>query len=329
MNYNNGATLGTDSLLGVKYLVTSNNRLFNQNFDHVMSYMGARNQMNSALTWKKSKLGDHTQYQVYKNPLALGLVNLVSPKSTSTTFVRNKNVFQTQNQIFNALNQKNNHIYQANQVVRNKKNDYQIMIKHSGETYAYLPVKNQSITNAGGTQAILSVNGKQISYGNQAENGIVRLGHFKRGQQINLKMWPKNNNWKQFDLIYPDQPIVQSENRQRLTNLLKQLKKQAPVATISGTKIHFTVNGATRKAALLTIPYDASWHAVSNGQPVTLKKSFNNLLTVPLKPGKQTVTLSFTPLGLKQGVLISIIGCFGLILFGVYDEKRRRYFKEG
>jgi uncharacterized membrane protein YfhO len=330
MNYNNGATFGMDSLLGVKYLVTSNNKRFNQNFDHSMSDMGARNQINAASVWQQNKLGDNTQYQVCENPLALGLVSLVSSKVINANIVGNDNVFQTQNSIFNALNQKNNCIYQSNRVIRKGKNNYQIVIHHSGDAYAYLPAENWAVTGSTSTQAILSVDDKMISYGNQAENGIVHLGNFKKGQKVNLKIRPQyNKDQKQFNLIYQKQPIVQSENKNRLTRVLTQMKNTAPVTSISGTKISFKVDGSKQKAALLTIPYDASWHAVSNGQNVKLKKSFNNLLTVPLKSGRQKITLSFSPLGLKKGLVISFGGCLGFIIFGIYDEKKRHYFKEG
>lgn len=330
MNYNNGATLGMDSLLGVKYLVTNNHTSFNQNFDEAAAKMGARNQMNHAATWQPLNLKGSTQYQVYKNPLALSLVNLVNSKVIQTDLAKSNNVFETQNQIFDALNQQHNNIYQVNKIDRIGTNKYQVTIKHSGNSYAYLPVHNQSITSYESTQAILLVNGKKIRYGNQAENGIVRLGHFKKGQQVSLEIRPQGKtSQKQFNLIYQKQPIVQSENKQRLIKILKKLKREAPVASVSETKISFEANGSKEKVALLTLPYDASWHAVSNGHPVKLKKSFNNLITVPLKDGKQKVTLSFSPLGLKKGLLISFGGCVGLMIFGIYDEKKRRYIKEG
>lgn len=327
MNYNNGATLGMDSLLGVKYVVTNQSNEFNHNFDGAASSMAARNQVNmNASRYLKQK--DNT-FTIYKNNLALGLVSLGNTKLIGEKLKGNP--FEQQNEVFDALGNQITDIYQANTVRTVNRHYYQINVRHSGMVYLFLPVNNTAVTNFQSTAATLKVKGQaDINYGNQAENGIVCLGEYSKGKVIDLAVTASDaNNQSTFNALYQQQPIVYSENKTKLEKSIDEIKSKQPKTVVSPNKINFTVNSQHRKTALLSIPYDSGWHATNRGRSVPVKKGFNNLLAIPLSKGQQNIVIRFVPNGLKLGLMISAVGVIAFIVYIVYEEKGQYSLKEG
>jgi uncharacterized membrane protein YfhO len=320
MNYNNGSTLGMDSLLGIKYVVANQSNTFNQTFDGAVSSMAARNTASLNIS-EYSKQKDNT-FTIYKNKLAAGLVSLGNHQIITNQL--NGNPFERQNQIFNALGNRGEALYQPNLVKKLSAHQYQIEVKNAGMVYLFLPVTNKAVTDFQSTAAIISINEKKaISYGNQAENGVVCLGQYSKGQRIDLKVTASSpENQKAFETLYQQQPVVYSENIARLKRDINRIKSKQPNTSISTNKIKFNVDNQQDNMALLSIPYDTGWHATINGHSVVLKKGFNNLLALPLEKGHQKIIIKFIPNGLKLGMIISLIGLMMLITYIILMEKR-------
>lgn len=76
-----------------------------------------------------------------------------------------------------------------------------------------------------------------------------------------------------------------------------------------------------------SIPYDAGWDVLVDGEPVQAEKIGNAFLAVGLTPGEHEVTLTFTPSGFALGWKISLlsVGIFAAVcvLTPVIRRKRR------
>ena len=118
-------------------------------------------------------------------------------------------------------------------------------------------------------------------------------------------------------------------NEERLTEAFEILSAEPFVidhytsTTISG---HITATGGLMYTS---IPYEKGWKVYVDGvltSPVTFA---DTMLAIPLSAGDHTIELTYSPDGLKDGVLISIVatGCFALLTlfsFMLYLSDRKK-----
>jgi len=194
--------------------------------------------------------------------------------------------------------------------------NYQYQIKQTGATYLYMPMKTEI-----GLQPIdITINGKKMtnSY-SDAENGIINLGQHTAGEQLRITVAAQDPH----TLSMTEQPQIATEDHSQLKTAILALKKQ-PVSLKkqSNTKLTSTiVADHNKQMLLLTLPYDKGWQAKINGRPVTTRRVAGNLLAIPLKQGKQTYELTFTPEGLRTGLIISVISILLAVSYLIFELK--------
>lgn len=87
------------------------------------------------------------------------------------------------------------------------------------------------------------------------------------------------------------------------------------------TKITGTVeNNTDKEYLLLTIPYDTAWQIQVDGQKVTPYKAFDCLTAIHIQDGTHTVTMKYTPAGLKEGTAISVFSALTFAAFIVIKK---------
>ena len=77
---------------------------------------------------------------------------------------------------------------------------------------------------------------------------------------------------------------------------------------------------ASNQYAFFSVPYDKSWHATVNGEPVEILK-VNGLMAVPVSAGYNFIQFRYSPTPLWIGIGLSI---FSLILSLIYVKCRRK-----
>ncbi len=318
-NYNNGSTLTADSLLGIKYQVTTNNGNHDQT---ILANGGLAHASKQEPLTATVPVFTSNHYTVYRNPLALNLGTVVNDQVLAYNFKQHQtqNVFNRQNDLLTKITGKVSNVLTAAKPLASTPTsgqiDYQYQIKQTGVAYLYIPMK----TNIELQPIDITVNGKKMtnSY-SDAENGIINLGAHKKGEQLKITVAAQDPH----TLAMTEQPQVATENYLQLKAAVLALKKQ-PVSLKmqSNTKLAGTITtNRDQQVLLLTLPYDAGWHAKVNGRTVTPKKAMGNLLAIPLKQGKQTYRLTFTPLGLRSGVIISIIASIFSLFYLWFEFK--------
>jgi uncharacterized membrane protein YfhO len=78
-----------------------------------------------------------------------------------------------------------------------------------------------------------------------------------------------------------------------------------------------------RDTLLITVPYDAGWHATVNGRAVTVRRGAGLFVAVPLPQGRCEVRLTYTPPGLLAGLGLCAVGVLGLAA-ALWVGRRRR-----
>lgn len=85
-----------------------------------------------------------------------------------------------------------------------------------------------------------------------------------------------------------------------------------------------TLNLSQEKLLFLSIPYDPGWVATVNGKAQPLQKINFGFSGLILHPGRNQVELAYTPVGLKQGLLISLFSFVMLIALLWHDRSCRK-----
>jgi len=78
-----------------------------------------------------------------------------------------------------------------------------------------------------------------------------------------------------------------------------------------------------------SVPYDEGWSATVNGEEVEIEKVNAGFMAVPVPVGRSTVRFQYTTPGLGKGILISVISCSVLVLYGAICYLIRRKKGEG
>ncbi len=157
---------------------------------------------------------------------------------------------------------------------------------------------------------------KSTSYSNVNRDFILDLGYMHAGEQVTL--------------VGEDQKIV-SVNIYRLLEdnyiqAMAQLREQPLVVTsYSDTQIQATID--VREAGILftSIPYEEGWTVYVNGIPTQTKAFADAFVSIDLPAGQHTITMSYMPVGLKEGAIISLASLVILtIVIFVYLIRRRK-----
>ena len=85
---------------------------------------------------------------------------------------------------------------------------------------------------------------------------------------------------------------------------------------VDGGKISGTADNAKSGQWLfLSVPYDSGFSATINGKSAEIYRSMSGFMAVKLEEGKNDITFSFCPKGLKPGIVLSVAGFAALALY--------------
>ena len=282
--YNQGSTLGGDSLLGVKYIVS-------------------RKKLDKKLTL----IATYENLNIYKNSNALGLVfaGYGDENSASTG-----DIFDYLNRIYKSYTGLEDDIYQrmgpVDQYVESERKIH-YCFRTDNHRYLYMAMP------LGKTISLMEVkvNKKDLGeYYDVYNKGVVPLGTFKAGSVLDVCVEYKGEG----EII---EPLFYSEDYALLQKYTKLLKKSSGNVTLmTDSHLNAEVNLEQDGRIITTIPYSENWNVQLDGRPVTAGKSQNCLLTIEnVKQGIHKVELQYTPMHLKKCLVVS--GGFFLIYIGV------------
>lgn len=276
----NNPILPTDSLLGVKYLLTG----------------GEDTDIRGLQEVKTTKVGKR---RVYKNPYALPLAFTSSNKVTLTK----DNPFVFQNKIYQELAGSSNNIYRPikfTQKVKKNSVSYRLTISKSKNPIygnilwqqsepAKLYVNNQYKTDY---TKWLSPSVFNVTPQNKVNNQ-VELRYISNLSQLKAQFY-------QLDLM-------------ALREVTNQIKQNSDVSqsSIQNGKMSFTVNAPKDENLYLTIPYDNAWQIKDNGKRIKARTWLGHLMLIKLSKGKHELNFicNNRHFAFYYWILLSII-CF-------------------
>ena len=114
----------------------------------------------------------------------------------------------------------------------------------------------------------------------------------------------------------------------KLNNLCQQYNSNSYKAETSSRGLNVTVNSdVDGKVLFIPVCYDKGWTATVNGKPVQVERSLNEgFMAVPLEKGENNVELTYFPVLMKIGIVLTVISFAGVGVY-VWISKRKNSTK--
>lgn len=285
MNIVNLPIIASDSLLGVKYVLSD------------IPIKGLRLVPNSNV---------HNGKLIYVNDFAFPLAFVCSDIDLTSCTYRN-NSFEYVNRIYQKLFGENVEIYQRisyEEIFSDQHNHKYKLSNVDGAVYGN--ILNDKWCNARVTIDDLTYLTSQwlgISvFYIPTESGEV-IVNFSSEDEINTK-------------IHPQFYALNENILSRLANAARD--RQVEFVTFGDTHIKFEVDGTAGEKLFTSIPYDEGWNVVCNGDKAEPQLVANYFMGFTLQNGKNVFEMVYVLPGLKIGIVISVLSCIFLILYSRY-----------
>lgn len=300
-----GSTPVTNSLFNIKYIL----------LNHKVSYYDL--------------LDTSDDIYIYKNNYYLP-IGFMANNDITTLKLEPLEPFKNQNSILKAMSGSNKDVYERNivsniimyNVIKDEKSEdnyrkvdsalegyitYELTAKNTGELYYYMSSEDEN-------RVEILLNGERVIDTN-IDNGyrynVIDLGHFKKGEKIELKVILLNYSVKFKDAMF------YYFNENNFKQIISSLEKrdELHIEKNDGNHIKANINVNNDQQVLYTsIPIDNGFTILVDGKKIEPISIFDTLIGIKLEKGEHTIEFKYVPEGLQTGMCISIVSLVLLIL---------------
>lgn len=293
-HYTNGSTLAAETLLGVKYLVATEEP-------------GA----------EYGLLAENDGYSLYENPNALSLA-ILADESILKINADERDPFTYLNQLYQSMTEapkdvifeeilpkqaSMENLYQVEEGVWQRENE-------SGEAYVDYEMKSDKSNrvyvfygNTGISNVELKTNGNAMMLSEQG-SVVKSLGEIKPEDEVVLRVWVGEG-----EQFHPDELYIYAEQGAILKKYAEEIQMQTvEISMESDSKIMISYENQNedKKYLFFTIPYEEGWTVKLDGKKIDTTEA-QNCLIVEAPCGKHEVELVFKPRGCVPGIVITVI----------------------
>lgn len=336
----NGTTPLTDSLLGIKYVLDSENSGVDPSYSYQYS------------TKTTHDNGNTDQIDIYQNPNALSIGYMVD-KDIENVYISNPdNPFMNQNSLlsamlgedreyFHRLNFSQDPIYN-NVTVENAGDqtkytanangndwtiDYFIHADSDDPVFYYFPASYEKQINL--WKGNWNSSSGQFDYTTflnyyyETEYySIQRLGKFDANTNFSIRATIANEY-----TYMKDQLFYSFDEDQFQTDIDKLKQNQLQIEKWSDTHIEGTVTANEGQIFFTSIPNEKGWTVRVDGKKAEIKEVAGGFIAVDMAPGTHKVEMTFFPAGMPLGILLSIAGIGLVVIFVMIDSKNGFKFR--
>lgn len=189
-------------------------------------------------------------------------------------------------------------------------------------TYRLHPEKTGMVylqtINLTNTMVQFIVNDELVDYSEQ-ESIVKRLGSVTPEDEIYVRyvLMPDSG------IFSSEQVAVYLENEAALEAYAGLWKDQVTVFRKSDSNIHITCENTKDETRYLvcTFPYDEGWHITVDGEEAKPTQVMGNFTALAIEPGVHEIALRFIPKGMLPGIGVTVVTMIGLIILGLYRRK--------
>lgn len=291
----NTSILGADSLLGVKYVLSSYPIKGLEKVDSIAQYNGK---------------------DTYENPYCLPMAIVYN---NSDITYNQTNPFEYQNSIYSKLAGEIEQIYEPVTYDMDTIEDKVIYTLH-------IPNGNYSIYGNipwyASMDAALTVNDTYSkAYACWLSQSVFDIP--AEGNEATIEI--------QSDKLYNmDSSNVQfyALNLDKLKQVVSRLKNDTPSYRVkNGHAEIYVENAEDKQSVYVSIPYDKGWTIKRNGEEIHADMIGDCMYSIPLVEGENTIEMGYHVQGLKSGIVVSILAVFLMVGLEVFKKKEIVIFR--
>lgn len=293
MDIVNTSILPTDSLLGVKYVLSPYKINGLEKLDSFIQAAGK---------------------DVYYNPYCLPMAFVYS--SSGEDLSTADNPFDYQELLYSELLGSSADIYQrltAEKVVEDGKIRYTLQVPSGNYTlYGNLPWEWETIST-------ITIGDYRQAYSRWASPSVFYIPTEYGQAQVEIIVESTDDN-----LAYSilDEQFY-ALNLDRLAEVTQELldHKEAQLS-LETQYISCTVEAKAGESLYLSIPYHQGWTITRNGEKIEGEKFADCLYSIPLVDGVNTIEMEFTVPLLKEGAIVSCVSWLALIALLIFNRRK-------
>lgn len=317
--------LTSDSLLGVRYMMTTKEYYGIEYVENIQAHNGK---------------------SVYFNPYALNLgfaVNenvlneIVSGDQFDVNTIQKDNPFEFQNKVFSAILGSDICLYEPvkAEYVYDERLEKVVYTIDSSEGNAMIYGYTRSTIDG----IPMDINGEYSHYYRSAwaNMGIYQIGMNSKENEVAFDVKGLDEDIRSGSLqahregIFDNgnfQPWIDSVfyklNMDTFENVINELRAQSFQPEIfEDGYVCGNYSSETDGWLMLTIPNEANWEVIVNGDAVEAKDGVNIFMTIPVKAGGNTVELIYHPKGVKMGIIASVISIAAFAVWIIAERRKR------
>lgn len=331
-----GNTPITDSLLGIKYVLDSNNTGVSDMYNYKMS---------TVTTHSSEKT---TQIDIYENPYALPIGFMVDDDILSVDISDEQDPFRNQNNLFCAMlgeqkdyftrlnfsqepryrnvtieNAGNQTKYVADATANDWTIDYFVHAVSDDTVYAFFPTiyeKEVNLWNSVWDESIqdFDYSGKFIDNFFEGEHYcITRLGRYEADTNFSIRMSVAN------EYCYMSDQLFYSFNEDLFMQDIQKLHENKwEIEDWSETKIVGKVTAEANQVFFTSIPNEGGWTVKVDGKKADITEVAGGFIGIELAPGEHEIKMTFFPNGMPLGILLAVAGIGCVVVFIMTDKKK-------
>lgn len=258
---------------------------------------------------------EEDDYYIYENNLALSIGYLIENKATTFNMV---NSFEYQNEIFKNMTGINDKVLKPYKKTKNDDDDYAFNITNDEVIYVSLkypiPENNRRF-------AFITID-NSIYEMTSSNNGIFAIENAYKGKSIDVKVSLNDEVYKYFDyddnelidLYYLDKEVFKK-------GIEKLSKRELNVEKMQNNEFSGTINVDKDNSMLfLSIPYEKGWTVYVDGKKTNYEKLYDTFIGISLNKGNHKIEMSFYPVGLDIGIILSKLGVVLIISYYIFRK---------
>lgn len=330
-SYDSGVTAATDSLLGLKYIITKRDLEKEKKYE---------------------KLLNTADYAIYKNPNALDLLIVSQDGIRDVSIEDEKDIFKIQNNIWKAMTGEDKDVFVIEEnfdvSVHNSTesialeseeidgflNEMQRYIETEKEDDKLAKENDEPETDDNGINKFPGASYIEISfpaardgavymydsaaivedYGS-SEDFLKYIGTYHKGELVTGRLYFDELVTRAFLAMTIDGLYVYYADNSVLEEYSEMLNnRSSSITRLSDTRLIGDVVIDDSQLMLFTIPYKKGWRLSINGDDIETFKSADLFLSAKVPKGEHSFELRYVVPGLFQGRIISVIG---IMLFAI------------
>lgn len=288
--YNTNLPVATESLLGLKYILTDT--INGKDYEVI---------------------GNCETITYYKNQYALPV--LFASSSIENFSMDELDDFDILNTIWKSINGIDKEVFTKN-TIENSSTDLQkkltVTVENDGLAYLYIPK---------GAYTSIWITGlaenREVTYGSEQE--IYYIGELNAGDVCEIYFETSDENYNLDSIVCATENLEVIEENAELVN-----QQDLNIQEISSSHLEIEYSGDSKIIAT-TIPFDEGWSIYDNGQLVETEKNWNNFVAFQLDDSEEHhIELIYRPVGYSVGVKIGVASLVLFLIYELFELKKSR-----